>query len=131
MKLSGKGKVTAGGSQDLLAYLTRSGHNRNMVTEVKIAEFKAHLSEHLRAVRRGHHIIIKDRETPVAEVAPIQSARPRLKIRPAIGSLKDLNKLPGVRIKNLKPGDVDRALRETRMDAYDKWLAGKFTSKPR
>ncbi len=98
-----------------------------MATEVKIAAFKSHLSEHLRAVRQGAEIIIKDRETPIARVVPYDGRTPRLVTRPPIGSLKDIAKLKGLKPKKLKPGDVDRALRETKMDFYDKWLAGKFT----
>lgn len=36
-----------------------------------ISEFKAHLSESLREVRKGEHFIILDRDKPFAEVIPI------------------------------------------------------------
>jgi len=35
-----------------------------------ISYFKTHISQELRAVRAGEHIIIMDRYTPVAEVIP-------------------------------------------------------------
>ena len=37
-----------------------------------ISEFKAHISENLRAVRAGQHILILDRATAIAEVSPVQ-----------------------------------------------------------
>ena len=102
-----------------------------METEVKIAEFKGHLSEHLRAVRRGHEIIIKDRDTPVARVVPYRPPAHRLTTIPPTRSLKEIEAMlearPKMKIK-LKPGELDRVLRETRMDWYDKWMAGRRTS---
>ncbi len=41
-----------------------------------ISEFKAHISENLRAVRAGQHILILDRLTAIAEVSPVLE-RPR------------------------------------------------------
>lgn len=38
---------------------------------IRIADLKAHLSEHLRSVRRGHSLTILDRDTPVAHIVPI------------------------------------------------------------
>ena len=43
------------------------------VMNVHIANLKAHLSEHLRAVRRGEHITVMDRDTPVAVISPYGS----------------------------------------------------------
>jgi prevent-host-death family protein len=37
---------------------------------VRIAELKARLSEHLRAVRKGRTLTVLDRNTPVARVVP-------------------------------------------------------------
>ena len=39
-----------------------------------ISEFKAHLSEKLRSVRAGVHIIIMDRDHPIAEVRPVENS---------------------------------------------------------
>jgi prevent-host-death family protein len=95
-----------------------------MRTEVKIAELKARLSEYLHSVRRGNEIVVKDRETPIARIVPYQEPSRRLAVRPATGSLKEvdklLDKLP--RPKGLKPGDVDRALKWTKRDVFDKGL---------
>ena len=98
-----------------------------MSTEVKIAEFKSHLSEHLRAVRRGHEIIVKDRETPIARVVPYDVRLPQLAVRPPTRSLKDVARLPGVKAKRVKPEDLEEAYRETKMDWFDKWMAEKST----
>ncbi len=46
-----------------------------------IAEFKAHLSEYLAAVRNGETVEIYDRKTPVARIVPV--TRERLRIHPA------------------------------------------------
>ena len=101
-----------------------------METEVKIADFKSHLSEHLRAVRRGHEIIIKDRETPIARVAPYQAPSHRLVVRPPTRSFKEIEKILAARPRKrlrVKPNELEKAYRETRMDWYDKWKAGRFT----
>lgn len=95
-----------------------------MKKEVKIAEFKAHLSAYLRAVRRGNEIVVKDRDTPIARIVPYQAPKDRLIVRPATKSLKDIDRVFSLLSppKNLKPGDVDEALRWTRRDVLDKGL---------
>jgi len=40
--------------------------------QVRIAQLKARLSAYLRAVRRGETIAVLDRETPVAQIVPVQ-----------------------------------------------------------
>jgi prevent-host-death family protein len=37
---------------------------------VRIADLKAHLSEHLRKVRAGRTLTVLDRDTPVARIVP-------------------------------------------------------------
>jgi prevent-host-death family protein len=44
-------------------------HNEVM-SGVGIAELKAHLSEHLRRVRRGRTVTVLDRTTPIAQIVP-------------------------------------------------------------
>lgn len=87
-----------------------------MATEVKIADFKSHLSEHLRSVRNGQEIIVKDRQTPIARVVPYTQPRKRLVTIPPTRSLKELDRISVSRPKKLRPGDVDRALRWVRSD---------------
>jgi len=48
---------------------------------IRIADLKAHLSEHLRTVRQGEVITILDRETPIARIVPHQKEEPSLVIR--------------------------------------------------
>jgi prevent-host-death family protein len=40
------------------------------ITQVRIAELKARLSEYLRSVRRGRSITVLDRDTPIARLVP-------------------------------------------------------------
>jgi prevent-host-death family protein len=52
------------------------------MSRVGIAELKAHLSQHLRAVRRGRTITVLDRDTPVARIVPYDAEAP-LEVRRA------------------------------------------------
>lgn len=49
---------------------------------VKIADLKAHLSEHLRHVKRGETITVLDREVPVAKLVPIGDASSGVVVHP-------------------------------------------------
>jgi prevent-host-death family protein len=61
------------------------------MSDVRIADLKARLSEHLRSVRNGGTLTVLDRETPVARIVPF-AAQP-LEIRKAQRRVRDL-KLP-------------------------------------
>jgi prevent-host-death family protein len=52
-----------------------------VMKRVRIADLKAHLSEHLRTVRQGEVITILDRETPIARIVPHQKDESSLVIR--------------------------------------------------
>ncbi|OGW59984.1 MAG: hypothetical protein A2V83_07700 [Nitrospirae bacterium RBG_16_64_22] len=41
-----------------------------VMKNVRIANLKANLSRHLRDVRRGHPLVVMDRETPIARLVP-------------------------------------------------------------
>jgi prevent-host-death family protein len=43
---------------------------------IGIADLKAHLSEHLRSVKRGRTLTICDRDTPVARIVPYDAEAP-------------------------------------------------------
>ena len=58
---------------------------------VGIADLKARLSEHLKAVRRGRTLTVFDRDTPVARIVPYVTDP--VEVRRASRRLKDL-KLP-------------------------------------
>jgi prevent-host-death family protein len=60
---------------------------------VRIADLKARLSEHLRAVRRGETIAVFDRETPIAHLVPVQD-RMTLRIRKPAPGAPPLNRIP-------------------------------------
>ena len=61
------------------------------MSNVRIADLKARLSEHLRSVRNGGTITVLDRDTPVARIVPY-TAQP-LEVRRATRKLRDL-KMP-------------------------------------
>lgn len=52
------------------------------MSKVGIADLKAHLSEHLRKVRRGRTLTVLDRNTPVARIVPYEVRAP-LEVRRA------------------------------------------------
>jgi prevent-host-death family protein len=55
---------------------------------VGIADLKAHLSEHLKSVRKGRSLTVLDRDTPVARIVPLTTEA--LEIRRARRQPKDL-----------------------------------------
>ena len=61
------------------------------MSDVRIADLKARLSEHLRSVRNGGTLTVLDRDTPVARIVPY-AAQP-VEIRKAKRHVRDL-KLP-------------------------------------
>ena len=75
---------------------------------VGIADLKARLSEHLRAVRQGQTLAVVDRNTPVARIVPYESES--LEIRRALRSPRGL-RLPR---RPAKPTDSLRLLLEDR-----------------
>lgn len=61
------------------------------MSDIGIAELKAHLSEHLRAVRNGASLTVLDRNTPIARIVPYLTQP--LEVRRATRRLREL-KLP-------------------------------------
>ncbi len=61
------------------------------MSDVRIADLKARLSEHLRAVRNGGTVTVLDRNTPIARIVPVATAP--LEVRKAKRRLRDV-KLP-------------------------------------
>ena len=82
-------------------------HHETMTT-VGTADLKAHLSEHLQAVRRGETIVVLDRREPIARIVPIAADGLELVVRPAKGSIQDVPLLGPPRLG----GDVLDQLRE-------------------
>ncbi len=50
--------------------------------QVKIAELKDRLSEHLRAVEKGAEVVVTDRDRPIARIVPILQPRRRARVLP-------------------------------------------------
>lgn len=65
--------------------MTTSSHNWPM-KQVRIADLKARLSQHLRAVRAGESIAVLDRDTPVAQLIPVRESRALRVQKPAPGA---------------------------------------------
>src|SRR4051812_38058361 len=65
-------RASIGASHD---HVTCRDHNGVML-RVGIADLKAHLREHLRKVRGGRTLTIVDRDTPVAQIVPLDRDMP-------------------------------------------------------
>ena len=100
-----------------------------MKSKVGIAELKAHLSEYVRAAQKGKEVVIKDRETPVAKLTPLEPAHKFLRVLPATRSMAEVERMldenPDVPV--LPPDLVERIFEDTRKDVFDKWIAGELT----
>jgi prevent-host-death family protein len=57
---------------------------------VRVAALKARLSEYIRAVRRGHVVVVYDRDTPVARLVPYEAAAEPLPTRLPLRRLRDV-----------------------------------------
>ena len=93
MHVGARATRASGASGDRGAALVKmTTRDYNVVMKaVRIADLKAHLSEHLRSVRNGGTLTVLDRDTPVAQIVPY-AAQP-LELRRATRRLRDL-KLP-------------------------------------
>lgn len=83
-----------------------------VMKRVGIAELKARLSEHLRAVRRGREVIVVDRREPVARIVPFREEALALPSRAPLRGLHE-RPLPG---PLANPVDSLAALLEERRD---------------
>lgn len=57
---------------------------------MRVAALKAKLSEYIRVVRRGHPVVVYDRDTPVARLVPYETAEEPLSVRQPIRALRDV-----------------------------------------
>lgn len=53
-----------------------------VMKKVGVADLKAHLSEHLRSVKKGETVVVLERGTPVARVVPTADLRGGVVTRP-------------------------------------------------
>jgi prevent-host-death family protein len=60
---------------------------------LRVAEFKAKLSQYLRAVRKGHELTIYDRDQPIARVVPYAAQTP-LAVRQPMVQYANLGDIP-------------------------------------
>ena len=72
------------------------------MSDVKIAELKARLSEYIRRVRRGEVLTVHVRDTPVARIVPYE-APGGLKVRGPVGD----GRLQDVELPPPLPLDLD------------------------
>ncbi len=79
--------------------------------EVRIAELKSRLSEHLRDVRRGESIAVFDRNTPVAQIVPLREGIALSVRKPAPGTPPP-NRIPLPKPLGIKLDIVDVLLEE-------------------
>ncbi len=100
-----------------------------MKSKVGIAELKAHLSEYIRAAQKGKEVVIKDRDTPVAKLTPLEPAGRLLRVVPATRSMAEVERMLDAKPASpvLPPGLLDEILADTRKDVFDKWIAGELT----
>ena len=75
-----------------MAPVTRIGYVLVM-KHVGIADLKARLSGHLRAVKNGETLVVVDRGTPVARIVPAGDASGGLVIRPPTRDLDSARQL--------------------------------------
>ena len=69
-------------------------HDYNVtMSNVRIADLKSHLSEHLRKVRAGRSLTILDRDTPIARVVPWEGGGLSLKVRPPLSGAPKLHRV--------------------------------------
>lgn len=79
--------------------------------QVRIAELKARLSEYLRVVRAGETIAVLDRDTPIAQIAPVRE-RATLRIRKPAPGTPPPNRIRLPKPAKLKVDVVDLLLEE-------------------
>jgi prevent-host-death family protein len=79
---------------------------------LRVAEFKARLSQYLREVRAGRSLVVFDRDTPVARVVPVTPGAEDLPSRRPVRRLADVRLPPPPR----RRPDVDAALAEQRRE---------------
>ena len=83
------------------------------MSNVRIADLKSRLSEHLRKVRAGRSLTILDRDTPIARIVPWQEGDIILKVRSPLAGSPKLQRVPLPPPLRLR-GDIVKLLMEER-----------------
>lgn len=81
--------------------------------EVRVADLKARLSEHLRYVRRGHVLTVLDRNTPIARLVPVEAST-GLSIRRPAGAHASVAEVPLPPALRLRLDPVELLLEDRR-----------------
>lgn len=69
-------------------------HVTMSLSDVRIAQLKARLSEYLRAVRKGRELTVYDRDQPIARVVPYTGRGGGLVVREPVQAYASLGKIP-------------------------------------
>jgi prevent-host-death family protein len=95
-----------------------------MTSNIGIAELKAHLSEYVRAAQKGEEITIKDRQTPIAKLVPIEQPEMIGKIRRATRSVAQVQRMLDARPaeRPISRAKFEKIIEEQRADRSDEWL---------
>ena len=72
--------------------MTINDYNVTM-SNVRIADLKSRLSEHLRKVRAGRSLTILDRNTPIARIVPWQDGDIALRVRTPLSGAPKLQRV--------------------------------------
>lgn len=70
--------------------------------EVRIADLKSRLTEHLRTVKSGRTLTVFDRDTPIARIVPYEEEGARLEVRvprPGAPSPRDVPLPPSLQVE--------------------------------
>ena len=65
-----------------------------VMNEVRIADLKSRLSEHLRHVRGGRTLTVLDRNTPIAQIVPYADNKVLLSVRAPLPGATKLHRIP-------------------------------------
>lgn len=84
---------------------------RMTMKSVGIAELKAHLSRYLKGVRKGHSVVVLDRNEPIARVVPYARGSGAIKVRAPLRGLHDVELPPPMK---LPPDSLAALVRERR-----------------
>jgi len=78
----------------VLALVTTTGY-KVVMKQVGIADLKAHLSGHLRTVKKGEVLLVVERGTPVARIVPAADVRGGFVTRMPTRDLKSVKRILG------------------------------------
>lgn len=82
------------------------------MNRAKVSELKARLSSYLAQVRSGETVIVCERTTPVAQLAPLEQDLEGLEIRESAKPVRQLGRIRAVRLR--RDIDADELLEQLR-----------------